>query len=332
MTIVPNAPIRSRSAWKGRELQSRSEWLYRLSPSEIQEIEDELRRLRHVLKEKPFYDLSRDDLKFQVMEKTVATWSDQLQSGLGFVQIKGWPAADYSEKENSIVFWALGLLLGQPVPQNTDGDLLGHIRDTGADPDDPAIRLYKTRVRQDFHADGSDIIGLMCLHPAKSGGESKLVSSVTIFNEVLARRSDLVHLMFEPFYFDLHEQQREGQKPYWVMPISTYTDAGLRTWFAEWYIRMAQRHEEVPRLTAEQDELLNLIVEIANDPDIHIDIDFEVGDMQFLKNASILHARGAYEDYEDPTRKRHLLRLWLARPDFADGDAGLRKGITVEAT
>ena len=52
-------------------------------------------------------------------------------------------------------------------------------------------------------------------------------------------------------------------------------------------------------------------------------------DIQLLKNSVILHKRTAYEDWEEPERKRHLLRLWLAAPDFDDGDEQLRRGITL---
>ncbi|HEY5647554.1 MAG TPA: TauD/TfdA family dioxygenase [Pseudomonadales bacterium] len=329
MPHMPQAPLQTGSAWYGRDLADRQDWLYRLSDTEIQELAAEVRRTARLMADsgRGLIDLTAADFRFRHLRRALERWTDSLRRGYGFVQIKGWPAADFSEQENSLAYWSIGLMLGRPVPQNTDGDVLGHIRDTGADPEDPSVRLYKTRARQDFHADGSDIIGLMCLHPAKAGGESKLVSSVTIFNEVLVRRPDLAPLLFEPFCFDLHEQQAPGAKPYWTMPICSYGPAGLRTWFAEWYIRMAQRHPEVPRLTPEQNELIDLIVRIANDPEIHLDIEFDVGDMQFLKNAVILHARGAYEDHDDPARKRHLLRLWLARPDFDDGDAGLREGI-----
>jgi alpha-ketoglutarate-dependent taurine dioxygenase len=67
----------------------------------------------------------------------------------------------------------------------------------------------------------------------------------------------------------------------------------------------------VPRLTSAQIELLDLIDTIANDPAYYLSLDFEPGDMQFLKNAAILHARTEYEDWPEPAKKRHLLRLWL---------------------
>ena len=69
----------------------------------------------------------------------------------------------------------------------------------------------------------------------------------------------------------------------------------------------------------------------ANDPRFYLDMDFEPGDMQFLKNASVLHKRTEYEDWDEPERKRHLLRLWLVQPEFSAGDAELRRGITPKA-
>jgi hypothetical protein len=71
----------------------------------------------------------------------------------------------------------------------------------------------------------------------------------------------------------------------------------------------------VPRLTAEQVELLDLIDEIAASDEFRLDMDFEVGDMQFVCNYSVLHSRTDYEDFDDPALKRHLLRLWLTMRD-----------------
>ena len=59
-------------------------------------------------------------------------------------------------------------------------------------------------------------------------------------------------------------------------------------------------------------------------------MDFRPGDMQFLKNAAVLHKRTAYEDWDDPARKRHLLRLWLVDPNFSAGDERLRKGVAAD--
>ena len=318
-------PIHGPSAWLGSDLSKSHDWVYRLRDAEIAEIDAALRSVQ--ARGIALTEISAEDFPLRTVAPVIRLWENDLHNGRGFVLVRGFPAGRYSEDEIFIVYWGIGQHLGIPVSQNADGDLLGHVRDTGADPDDPSVRLYKTRRRQDFHTDGSDIIGLICLHGGKSGGESQIVSSVSIFNEVLRRRPDLVPLLFEPFYWDAHEQQREGEAPYWVYSICSYSGSQLRTFFVAWYIRNAQRHDDVPRLTREQNDLIELIEEIANDPDFRLDMNFEVGDMQFLKNSVILIARGEYEDWDEPAKKRHLLRLWLAAHTIENSDPLFRAGV-----
>ena len=192
--------------------------------------------------------------------------------------------------------------------------------------------LYRTRSKLDFHTDGADIIGLLCLKRAKSGGLSRIASSVSVFNEVRRLRPDLVPLLFQGFYWDREADAGPGEPPYFNFPICRYENGRLGTLYIGWYIRNAQRFKEVPRLTASQSELLDLIDTIANEQKFYLDMDFEPGDMQFLKNAVILHARTEYEDWAEPAKKRHLLRLWLTNFSFKDGDVQVREGIRTPRT
>lgn len=249
----------------------------------------------------------------------------ELDAGRGFILVRGFPVAAYSEEEAAFAYWLIGLHMGHPVPQNRQGDLLGHVRDDGADPKQPGIRLYRTRAKLDFHTDGADIIGLLCLQAARSGGLSRIASSISVFNELLRRRPDLVPVLFEPFYWDREADALPGEPPYFPFPICRYQRLG--TLYIGWYIRNAQRFAEVPRLFAAQTEAIDMIDAIANDPAFYLDMDFEPGDMQFLKNAVILHARTDYEDWEQPNKKRHLLRLWLSNSHFKDGNDQIRRGI-----
>jgi hypothetical protein len=202
------------------------------------------------------------------------------------------------------------------------------VRDTGADPHDPSVRLYKTRERLGFHTDGADVIGLLCLRTARRGGTSRIASSATVVNEILRRRPDLVPLLFEPFHFDRNEEQAPGEPPSFALPLCHWDGDRLRTFYIGWYIRGAQRHASVPPLTDGQHELLDLIDAVAADPAVHLDMELAPGDVQLLKNAAILHARTEYEDWDEPARKRHLLRLWVtADQGFQDGDALVRGGI-----
>jgi hypothetical protein len=183
------------------------------------------------------------------------------------------------------------------------------VRDDGSDPDDPTVRRYRTRLAQPFHVDGSDVVGLLCLQPAKSGGLSQIASSVTVYDEIARRRPDLEPLLHEPWYFDRYGEERPGERPWFAAPIVSGLPGRFRFVYLRWYIEKAQSHPDVPRLTDAQVELLDLIDELADDPQLHLDMDFVPGDIQWLANRTILHARTAYED--DPAAPRHLLRLWL---------------------
>jgi len=317
------APLETPAAWIGEDLARSEEWIHALTPVEIAELEAARAHVR--ARGLAIDQIGRAEFPLPTFSATIDAWAEVLDNGRGFLLVRGLPVERYSEEDASLIYWGIGQHLGVPVSQNTDGDRLGHVRDTGADPNDPAVRLYRTRAAQPYHTDGSDVVGLLCLHPAVDGGASSIVSSVTVFNEVARRRPDLVDLLFAPFYFDLYEQQAPGEKPYLAMPIASFFAGRLFTMYIRFYIDRAQRHAEVPRLTEEQVQLLDLIDEIAHSPTFHLDMDFRPGDMQWLSNATILHGRTAYED--DPKTPRHLLRLWLTlhrhAPDASEGIGGI---------
>ena len=116
---------------------------------------------------------------------------------------------------------------------------------------------------------------------------------------------------------------------HFARPICRDQGGRLNTFFIPWYIRRAQELPDVPRMTADQTAALEMLESIANDPALYLDMEFRPGDIQWLKNSVILHKRTAYEDWDEPHRKRHLLRLWLAAPDFDDGDEQIRRGIAL---
>jgi TfdA family taurine catabolism dioxygenase TauD len=324
-TIPPASPITTPDAWIGSEMKLSTKWIYRLTAGDVAELRAALAHARGVSAD--MYMWSRDDFPLPKLGQRVREWLRELDRGRGFILIKGFPVADRPEAESTAIYWGIGLHLGQAISQNTDGDLVGHIRDTGADPREYGVRLYRTRAEQDFHTDGADIIGLLCLRAAKSGGISRIVSSPSIFNRMLAERPDLIPTLFEDFPFDTQGQHKPSGKPWFDLPLCRFADDRLRTFFIPWYIRESQQHQACPRLTRAQHEVIRFIERTANDEHLYLDMNFEPGDMQFLKNAAVLHKRTEYDDWPDAERKRHLLRLWLVAPNFSAGDATLRSGI-----
>jgi len=319
-------PAEGPAAWRGPDLSGKEDWVYPLSARETVEVERLVATLRR--SGKPRDQITREDVRLDALAPAVRGWREALGRSRGFVLVRGLPLDRLSDDDAVLAYWALGLHLGTPVPQNFLGETLVHVRDTGADPAAPSTRLYKTRVEQDFHTDAADIIGLLCLRTPKRGGESRIVSSVTVFNEILRRRPDLASTLFRDFYWHYFEPQMNAPI-HFVRPICAERGGGLNTFFIPWYIRRAQDLPDVPPLTAEQEATVEILESTANDPSLYLDMEFRPGDIQLLKNSVILHKRTAYEDWEEPERKRHLVRLWLAAPDFDDGDEQLRRGITL---
>jgi hypothetical protein len=212
-----------------------------------------------------------------------------------------------------IAYLGLGAHLGRRISQNRSGHILGHVKDLGGDYANPNTRGYMTRAEMRFHSDSCDYVGLLCLQTAKSGGESLVTSSVTVYNRMLERRPDLVKVLTEDFYRSRMGEVVPGQEPWYRMPVFCFAEGAFYSVGGGIRLEHAQSLPGVPPLGAAQKEALDLyretIVECA------AAIPFRAGDVQFLNNYVTMHTRRAYEDWPEPSRKRHLLRLWLSDPD-----------------
>lgn len=312
---VATTPLGGPAAWRGEDLARRDDWIVRLAPAEIAELDAALAALR--ARGVALADLRREDVALPRLAPALAAWRRELTDGRGFLVVRGFPVERWGDDGASLVYWALGLHLGRPGAQNADGDLLGHVRDTGEDAGDPFVRRYRTAGDIAYHCDLADAVGLLCLRAARAGGASRLVSSVTVYDELVRRRPDLVPRLYEPFCLDRRNEQDDGG-PRWVPVIPCRHARGrLRTFYHSDYFRSAPRHADVPPFTAAERELLDLYEAIAAEPALRLDMQFTPGDLQLVSNHVVLHARTAYEDAPDPARRRHLLRLWLTLPPDA---------------
>ena len=228
--------------------------------------------------------------------------------------IRGLPVEGRPIADSAAAYWGIGTYFGNARSQNAKGHLLGHVRDLGLATSDPNVRTYQTTERQHFHTDSCDIVGLLCLKTAKSGGLSSLTSSMAIYNEMARRRPDLVARLFRPFPTDRRGEVPAGKKPFFEIPIYNDHAGYLSVLYSRPYIHSGQRFPEARRLEPEDIEALDLFDELANDADLRLDMQLRPGDMQFVHNHTILHDRTAFEDWPEPEKKRHLLRLWLAAP------------------
>jgi Taurine catabolism dioxygenase TauD, TfdA family len=311
------------SAWYGPDITDRSEWIELLSPAELGEIEAASHQLAHG--EMDWRTLSAQAFPLPKLNQRLSGILDDVLEGRGFVVLRGLPVERWGRRLSAIAFLGLGLHWGNLRPQNRQGHLLGHVKDQGLSSQDPNVRIYQTRERQNYHTDSSDVVGLLCLQSAKTGGLSSLVSSVTMFNEMRRRRPDLARVLFERIETDRRGEVPDGLKPYFCIPVFNWYAGLLSAIYQRSYIESARRFPDVPPLEPEQIEALDLFDQLANDPALHFQMELQPGDIQLVHNHTLLHDRTAFEDWPQPERKRHLLRLWLAPknarplpPIFAD--------------
>lgn len=301
-------------AWYGPALEARNDWIEPLSSAEQDELaaaaEPWLARVERDAR--ALNRLETADFPLPMLAPRVTRLRNTLLHGRGFALLRGLPVARWGPRLSAVAFYGLGVHIGRPRPQNGEGHLLGHVRDLGLSSDDPNVRIYQTHERQTFHTDSADIVGLLCLQTAKAGGLSALVSSVTLYNEMRARRPDLARLLFEPFATDRRGEVPSGAKPYFSIPIFNWYAGALSTIYQRQYVDSAQRFADAPRLTPAHVEALDLFDALTDDPALHLTMAVESGDIQFVHNHTLLHDRTAFEDFPEAARRRHLLRLWLA--------------------
>ncbi len=328
---MPMKPIDGPAAWRGSELNP-ADFTYRLTDAEIAEIDAAVRSVVGHVEHSAI-----DRLNFalpQLGPSLTRMRDDDLLAGRGFVVLRGVPVERYSMEEAAAAFLGIGAWFGKPVSQNGKGHILGHVKDLGRNINDPTARIYQTTHKQTFHTNSVDIVGLLCLKTAKAGGLSRIVSSMLLYNEMYRRRPDLAAVLFGPFCFDRRGEVPAGKKGWYETPIFHWHADRLSVFYGNrYYIQSAQRFPEAPRVTARQTEALDLFDTLANDPANYLDIEFKPGDVQLIHNHVILHDRTDYEDWPEPERKRHLLRLWLCPPNgrplpavFADRYGGTEVG------
>lgn len=306
--------IEGPDAWYGPEIAARGGWIETLSAPELDELaavaQPWLARVERDAR--ALNELTAEDFPLPSLSRRIAGVTRELLYGRGFVLLRGLPVDRWGARLSAVAFYGLGVHIGAPRTQNAQGHLLGHVRDLGLRSDDPNVRIYQTHERQTFHTDSADIVGLLCLQTAKSGGLSALVSSITLYNEMRERRPDLARRLFAPFATDRRGEVPPGGKPYFTIPIFNWHAGALSAIYQRQYVDSAQRFPDAPRLKPADVEALDLLDALTDDPALHLTMALERGDLQFVHNHTLLHDRTAFDDHPEPARRRHLLRLWLA--------------------
>ena len=269
-------PLETVCGWRAKDMADPRHWTEYFSRQEVDELDAAMRKAR--AKSRDLLDISREDFPLPTLSARLRRINLELLNGRGFVLLRGLPRKDYSNEEMSCLFWGIGMHLGKPWPQNKYGHLLGDVTDQGKSIDDPTARGNELgAIRLDYHSDASDLVGLLCLNQAVSGGRSMIANAVAIHNEMVRLRPDLVAELYKPQPFDFRGEQPRGAMAWYPMPVSPNGASAYFVRFIQPYILEAQRHSGAPKVTEAAKEGLAFIEALAEGGRFSVIMDFEPG-------------------------------------------------------
>ena len=307
-------------AWLGRDMAASSEWIWPLSASAIAELDAALRAVERRGLAWPKF--AREDFPLPTFAAELAAVAEELETGRGFVVLRGLPVEPYTLAELKNLYWGLGAHLGAARFQNATGELIGEVRDEYrlfGDVREPAMdvslgRSSRSKARSSgalrFHTDRCDVVSLLCVRGARAGGLSKIVSAVSVSDAMGARRPDLHALLLSDYWRSRQGEEAGGERNVYALPVFAIHHGKFTTQYSRTFVEAAQKLPDVPRLTAAQDEALDMHASLCEE--LALTMALQPGDIQLLNNHVIYHARTAYEDADSPDSDRLLLRLWLA--------------------
>ena len=167
---MPKRPIGGGFAWTVPEVMQRDDWICRLGGSDVAEIDAAVSATRQ--RGLGIQEIGRDDFPLDRLTTRLGALRAQIRSGLGFGYIKGLPVERYDRETLIRIYWGLSRHIGDPITQNRNGHVVGHVIDVGDTEQDHNRRLTQSTAELCFHTDSCDVVGLLCINRAQSGGES----------------------------------------------------------------------------------------------------------------------------------------------------------------
>lgn len=307
-------PVAGPTVWNRETLQTEA-YVLAVEPAQAAaclRLRDELRR-----QDKRIGTVEPSDFQLPELAEIARGVRQRMLAGPGFCVLRGLPLEGWTDEEASMLYWGIGTYLGTPQPQNLQGDRVYLVADTGKSIAE--ARGSKTSGELLFHTDGAsgylnsrvDVLGLLCLRKAVSGGESRMVSSHTAYNQLLEARPDLVERLYGPFCFDRSRETAPGDDPVSVGPVFSDTSEGVQVRYNRAYIELGHIRAGQP-LTDDQREALDAFDQILNDPANDVEFTLDPGDVFLASDHATMHNRRAFVDAEVVADRRCLVRLWLA--------------------
>ena len=308
MIDIKRTPVTGPSVWEGADMQQRHDWIMHWTERELSQIDQALQDVKHRGIAK--FDIRKADFPLPDFSTRAADIAERVENGCGFVVMRGFPVERYSKEEAEIAYWGLGTHVGQGVSQNAQGDLITHVTDRGLQFGAKEVRGYQTQSDLFFHNDHGDVVVLLFLGVAKQGGTSQLVSTGMLYNDILEHHPEYIDELCRGYHYHMRgEHQRDAPEvTEHRVPVFSWFAGLMSSRLAKNAILIGEEHVG-HALSARERAPLDYIDQACARHCMSMRM--ELGDMQFVSNYSVLHARTSFVDFDDPAKKRHLLRLWL---------------------
>lgn len=301
------------AAWRVEDMQRDRGWIFTLDDPQRAQL---ARAARDAFDpDRPLFDYARSEFDLGPGWDVIAAAAREAHFGRGVSLVKGLPREELSAGQFRLLNWAIGLNLGVARPQGKASQYMSEVRAAGTDYRSAGGRGYSSNAGLDFHVDASDLVTLACYNKAKAGGQSMVSSSVSAWRILVRERPDLAEVARQDFHFSRNQEEAADEAAFYSQPLFDFEGGRL---FCKWNrnrVRTAQALESVPPMTRAQHDCADLLDAILQRPEVMFTMWLEPGDLQIMNNHVMLHSRTAFEDFDEPERKRLLYRLWLAPPD-----------------
>ncbi len=314
MPVVFNHDLTGPEAWTRATLGT-DDWLVTLSAAAREEVLRVVETLRR--QPVPLLALRPDSYEMPHCRAAMAAASERIKSGVRFALVRGLPIERMSDDEGRALFWMLSAMIMRPVAQKLDGTIIYDVHDTGMKPlPGSGVRPDKSNVNLLFHNDNAynqvmpEVVGLLCIRPAVSGGLSRAMSFATAHNALRARYPNLLPRLYAPFIFDRQREHRPEEAPTFEAPVFT---AGVDSVSARLGLHQVKNGYAMTNTPMDEATAAAIaaVEEVFRDPSLQTEFMMEPGDMQFAANREVGHSRTEFQDAEEPAQKRLLIRLWL---------------------
>lgn len=306
MTPIHRETIDRRIAWHGTDFRSKDDIAFDLTPQHTAAIADVMSRVQGL----SLLEITLKNCSHPALDSDLSRVMDEVQTGRGMVLLRGMPVGNHSLEDIERMYWIVGTHFGIGLSQNNLGQMIARIQEERLPSGVRSASGTKSAAELALHTDTAEIFSLLCVRQGQSGGETQFASALAIHNDILEKRPDVLQILYRGFPYHRRGQQPEGQPaitPYNI-PVFCNVDGNVSITFVQSGILAAFAAE---RKTPSDTELEALSVVEETATRLQFELRFAPGEMSVVNNFTVVHARSEYADWQEPERKRLLLRLWL---------------------